>query len=320
MSDKLVIGIDISKKHLDVADNGDSPVQRLSYDDAEVENLCKTLAGRSPDLIVVEATGGLERPLVAAMAAAGLPVVVANPANVRHFAKSMGRLAKTDALDAKVIARFGVAADLKLRPVRDEERMALSDLVTRRRQVVAMLTQEKNRLKRAAAPVDEDIRQHIAFLEKRLRSLDDGIRNALKQNPAYSESAALMMTMPGVGIGTASVLVAQCPELGAVNRREIAVLVGTAPFSRDSGAFSGTRAIFGGRANVRTQLYMACVSAIRCNPVLKPFYARLIAAGKKPKVALTACMRKMITILNAMLKTGTPWRYTPPKTLTTNTV
>ena len=242
---------------------------------------------------------------------ARLPAAVINPRQARDFAKALGRLAKTDALDAEALARFGQAIRPEPRPWKDEEAQALTALIQRRRQVVAMLTAEKNRLASAHCHVRPDIQATIDWLEQRLKTLDGDLQRRLRDSPIWREQDDLLRSVPGIGPVTTTTLLAALPELGTLNRRQIGALVGVCPSNRDSGQCRGRRMIFGGRAGVRAVLYMAVVAASRCNPVIKAFYQRLRAAGKPAKVALTACMRKLLTILNAMLKTKTPWQ--PPE-------
>jgi transposase len=270
--------------------------------------LVERLRGLSPTLIVLEATGGLAVPLTSAVAAAGLPVVVVNPRQVRDFAKATGKLAKTDALDAAVLAQFAEAVRPALRPLPDAATQALSALLARRRQLIEMLTAEKNRLGSALPPVRPGIRAHIRWLERRLAALDADLAQAIRESPVWREKDDLLQSVPGVGPVLATTLLASLPELGTLTRQQIAALVGVAPLNRDSGAWRGKRRVWGGRAPVRAALYMSALVATRFNPVLRAFYQRLCAAGKAKKVALTACMRKLLTILNAMLKYRTRWQ------------
>ncbi len=244
----------------------------------------------------MEATGGLETLLYAALTTAGLPAVVINPRQVRDFAKALGTLAKTDALDARILARFGAAIQPTVRPMKDATTQELTALVTWRRQLLAMLTAEKTRLQQAAKWIRQDITVHIASLEKRLQKIEGHIATLIKTTPGWKEKDSLLRGVPGVGIVLSINLLSSLTELGTLNRREIATLVGVAPLNRDSGTWRGRRRIWGGRAQIRAALYMAALSASRHNPVIKPFYQRLIAKGKKPKVALTACMRKLLVI------------------------
>ena len=302
------VGIDVSKATLDVAVLPGERTWQVNREEAAIASLVATLRDLSPRLIVLEATGGLEAPVTAALAAAGLPVVVINPRQARDFAKATGRLSKTDTLDAQVLARFGETLKPAVRPLKDEETRALEALLTRRRQIIEMLTMEKNRLALASPPVRRDIAAHIDWLTKRLKDVDGDLRASIEASDFWRLKDEVIRSVPGAGRVLSLTLLASLPELGALNRREIAALAGLAPFNRDSGVWRGERHIFGGRAAVRTALYMATITAIRCNPAIRDFHARLRAAGKKPKVAITACMRKLLTILNAMLRTNTPWQ------------
>lgn len=305
------VGIDVSKASLDVALRPDNTHWSYGNNDAEIGTLVKRLRTLQPTLIVLEATGGLEIPAVAALASAALPVVVVNPRQVRDFAKASGKLAKTDRIDAGVLAWFGEALRPAIRPLKDPETLELAALLTRRRQLSDMLTAEKNRLYGAPKPVRKDIKAHIAWLEKRLKEANNGLNKTIKHSPIWREHDEILQSAPGVGPVLSITLMAVLPELGTLNRRQIAALAGLAPFNRDSGKFKGKRAIWGGRAEVRSVLYMSTLAAVRCNPAIRPFYQRLINAGKEHKVAMTACMRKLLTILNIMIKNGTPWHYQP---------
>lgn len=304
---ELFIGIDICKDRLDVADDSESIPWSVANDDAGISSLVDRLKALQPALIVMEATGGLETLLYAALTTAGLPAVVMNPRQVRDFAKAMGTLAKTDALDAQVLARFGAAIQPAVRPMKDDTTQELTALVTRRRQLLAMLTAEKTRLQQAAKWIRKDIKAHTESLEKRLKTIEGHIAEIIQKTPGWKEKDSLIRSVPGAGNVLSMNLLSSLTELGTLNRREIATLVGVAPLNRDSGNFRGKRMVWGGRAQVRAALYMAALSASRYNPVIKPFYQRLIAKGKKPKVALTACMRKLLVILNTMVKTQTAW-------------
>jgi transposase len=310
MSQSFFAGIDVSQAQLDVAiSQGDDVLEFFSVPntDDEISKLINKLKTSMAKLIVVEATGGLERPLVAYLAEAGLPIVVNNPRQIRDFGRAIGQLAKTDKIDARTMARFAAVIKPPQRPIKDAERQQLTDQVARRRQLVQMLAQEKNRLSRAVGPVRDDIKHHIEYLQDRLDKSNSDIDQIIKNTPIYQETVELLSTVPGIGPVTTASLVAYCPELGSLNRRQIAALIGTAPFNRDSGTRTGARCIWGGRKTVRMPLYMATISAIKCNSKIKSFYQRLITAGKKPKVAITACMRKLIVILNAMVKQQKPW-------------
>jgi transposase len=302
------VGIDVSKATLDVAVLPGERTWQVNREEAAIASLVATLRDLSPRLIVLEATGGLEAPVTAALGVAGLPVVVINPRQARDFAKAIGRLSKTDTLDAQVLARLGETLKPAVRPLKDEETRALEALLTRRRQIIEMLTMEKNRLALASPPVRRDIAAHIDWLTKRLKDVDGNLKATIGASDFWRLKDEVIRSVPGAGRVLSLTLLASLPELGALNRREIAALAGLAPFNRDSGMWRGERHIFGGRAAVRTALYMATITAIRCNPAIRDFHARLRAAGKKPKVAITACMRKLLTILNAMLRTNTPWQ------------
>lgn len=306
-SSELFIGIDICKARLDVADDANSLPWSVANNDAGIASLVERLHTLHPTLIVMEATGGLETLLYAAVTTAGLPAVVMNPRQVRDFAKALGTLAKTDALDARILARFGAAIQPAVRPMKDDTTQELTALVTRRRQLLAMSTAEKTRLQQAAKWIRKDINAHIASLENRLQTIEGHIATIMKKTPGWKEKDSLLRSVPGVGNVLSMNLLSSLTELGTLNRREIATLVGVAPLNRDSGNFRGKRMVWGGRAQVRAALYMAALSASRFNPVITPFYQRLIEKGKQPKVALTACMRKLLVILNTMVKTQTVW-------------
>ncbi|HSW51899.1 MAG TPA: IS110 family transposase [Sulfuricaulis sp.] len=304
----MFVGIDVSKATLDVAVLPEDRTWRTERTEAAIAALVAELRSRSPRLVVLEATGGLEAEVVAALATAGLPVVVVNPRQARDFAKATGALAKTDTLDARVLARLGETLKPAVRPLKDEETRALEALLTRRRQIIEMLTMEKNRLPAASPPVRRDITAHVAWLTKRLKDVDGDLKVAIEASDVFRLKDEVIRSVPGAGRVLSVTLLASLPELGRLNRREIAALAGLAPFNRDSGVWRGERHIFGGRATVRTVLYMATLAAIRCNPAIRDFHARLRAAGKKPKVAITACMRKLLTILNSMVRSNTRWQ------------
>ena len=304
---EFFIGIDVAKAQVDLAVRPTGETWTSPTDEAGLTALVQRLQPLQPTLIVVEATGGWEIPLAGALATAGLPVAVVNPRQVRAFAKATGRLAKTDRLDAQVLAQFAEAVRPTPRPLPDATAQALSAVLARRRQLIEMLTAEKHRLGRALARVQPDIRAHIAWLEKRLGRADAELATLIRTSPLWREQDDLLQSMPGVGPVLATTLLAELPELGTLTRQQLAALVGVAPLNHDSGTLRGKRRIWGGRATVRTALYMGALVASRCNPVLKAFYQRLLAAGKAKKVALVACMRKLLTILNAMLKHRRPW-------------
>lgn len=300
------IGIDVSKGRLDLAASPGG--ERTAGGLQDMDRLLAWIARHKPRLVVLEATGGYEREAVAAMAAAHLPVVVVNPKHVRDFARATGRLAKTDALDAAVIAAFAQTIKPEIRPLPDADALALRDLVARRRQLVDMRKAEKTRLDKAISPaVSRNVERHIAWLEAEIDQADDDLDEAVRASPAWRADEALLTSAPGVGPQLARILIAEMPELGTLNRREIAALVGVAPFNRDSGRLRGTRGIWGGRADVRQVLFMATLTGVRYNPDLKAAYERLRAAGKPFKVALVACMRRLIITLNAMMRTRQHW-------------
>ena len=301
------IGIDVSKATLDIASLPDGESWTVTNDDQGLAELTPRLVARAPALVVLEATGGFEMLAAITLAKVGLPVAVVNPRQVRDFAKAMGRLAKTDALDAGMLADFARRVRPEPRPLPDEAAQLLESLLTRRRQIVEMLTAEKNRLGFARGPVKRDISQHIRWLEKRLADVDGDLQDAVAASPLYHAKAELSRSVPGVGQVTTLTLLATLPELGQLSRHQIAALVGVAPLNRDSGTRRGKRMVWGGRAPVRAVLYMATLVGLKHNPVLRGFYDRLRAAGKPFKVAATACMRKLLTILNAMLHQNRRW-------------
>jgi transposase len=302
----VFVGIDVSKGQLDIALR---PGGILSVPNNETgfAQILERLKANPPTLVVLEATGGLEIPLTGTLAAAGVPVVVVNPRQMRDFAKATGKLAKTDTLDAQVLAQFAEVIRPEPRPLPDNQTQRLAALLTRRRQLVEMLTAEKNRLACTRQPIRKNLRAHITWLERALQQADTDITEAIRQSPVWREKDELLRSVPGVGPVLTTTLLANLPELGTLTHKQLAALVGVAPLNRDSGTLRGTRTVWGGRAQVRTALYMAAIVAARFNPVIRSFYRRLCAAGKAKKVALVACMRKLLTILNAMLKHHTPW-------------
>jgi len=303
------VGIDVSKASLDIGVIPGGESWSVSNQENDIAALVKKLQRLKPEVIVLEPTAGLETAVAGAIAAVGLPVAVVNPRQVRDFARASGILAKTDRIDAQVLARFGQAVAPEVRPLKDKETQALTALMTRRRQLGNMLVTEKNRLSGAPAPVHKDIKAHINWLQKRLKDLDDDLDAMLRDSPLWREKDALLQSVPGVGRVLSLALLSQLPELGHLNRRQIAALVGVAPFNCDSGTYRGRRRVWGGRGQVRTILYMATLASTRHNPVIQDFYRRLCASGKPPKVALTACMRKLLVTLNAILKTRMAWNY-----------
>jgi transposase len=301
------IGIDVAKATLDIASLPDGESWTVTNDDQGLAELLPRLVALAPVLVVAEATGGFELLAALTLAKAGLPIAVVNPRQVRDFAKAMGRLAKTDALDAAILAEFAQRVQPEPRPLPDEAAQLLESLLTRRRQLVEMLTAEKNRLGFARRPVTQDILRHIRWLEKRLTDVEGDLQDAVAASPLYQAKSALLRSVPGVGQVTALTLLAALPELGQLSRQQVAALVGVAPMNRDSGTARGKRMVWGGRAPVRAALYMATLVGLKHNPVLRVFYERLRAAGKPFKVAATACMRKLLTILNAMVKHQQRW-------------
>lgn len=304
------IGIDVSQDRLDVA----TPQGPLSLPNTPEghRDLSQALAGQVLQGVILEATGGREQPVAAELAAAGLPVCIVNPRQVRDYARAIGRLAKTDAIDAQVLARFGEAVRPEIRPLPSEMQRQFQHLVTRRRQVVGMLTAESNRLAQAHdAAVRRSIEQVCGVLKTQLEELDRLLGEAIEQSPLWKEKEQLLRSTPGVGPQTARSLLAELPELGECSRQKIAALAGLAPFNRDSGTLRGQRTIWGGRAKVRTALYMATLNATRFNPVIRAHYEKLQKAGKRKKVALVACMRKLLCMLNAILRDKKSWRSQP---------
>ena len=307
MSKQRIIGIDVSGKFLDIHILPEGQGRRFTNDASGISEVVELAGDQQVCLIVMESTGGLETALVAECGVARLPTVVMNPRQIRDFARSMGRLAKTDAIDAEVIARFGSALRPEPRILADEQSRELKALVTRRQQLTEMRSAETNRLRRAQPAVQERLRRHIEYLTQELEDIDREIEELIRESPIWSEKAELLRDVPGIRSVSCLTLVGALPELGRLNRQQIAALVGVAPLNRDSGAYRGRRSTWGGRSRVRQVLYMAALSARVHNPVIRAFYERLVAAGKPAKVALVACMRKLLTIVNAMLRDGTSW-------------
>jgi transposase len=306
---EVFVGIDVSKARLDVAVLPGEKTWSTTNDDDGIPELVAKLVELAPNLVLLEATGGLERRVLAKLVGAGLPAMAINPRNVRDFARSLGKLAKTDRIDAIVLARFAQAVRPALRPIADEQTQELQAQLTRRRQLVEMIVAEKNRLA-ATDPtkVRKLIKAHIEYLQKELSINEYDLDQSIKQTPVWLEKVDLLESIPGVGRVTASTLIALLPELGTLGRKQIAALVGVAPFNRDSGSLRGRRTIWGGRASVRAVLYMAALVGAKYNPAIRALYRRLKAAGKPSKIALVACMRKLLTILNAVLRDRSPWR------------
>jgi transposase len=308
LNQELYVGVDVSKANLDIATNSEKGIRRLSNNTAGIKKAVEYLRGITPVLVVFEATGGLELSLWQALAEAGIAAAPVNPRLIRNFAKAKGILAKTDAIDAQVIAQYGQA--MHPQPQAFPDTQELKEMMSRRSQIIEMLTAEKNRLKAARrAKIQQDIKANIEWLKSRLEGADRDMEQTIKSIPEWRQKYELLESAPGIGNTTAMSLVAGLSELGKLNRHQIAALAGVAPFNRDSGAMRGKRMIWGGRPRVRSALYMATLVATRWNPVIRHFYQRLCAAGKAKKVAITACMRKLLLILNSMLKNNKSWSY-----------
>jgi len=303
----ICIGVDVSKDRLDVAVGPSGETIGFANSEDGIALLADFIKPFAPTLVLFEATGGWEMNAVRHLAAQRLPLVVLNPRQVRDFAKATGQLAKTDAIDARILARFGEAVKPEVRPLKPLELQKLEALNTRRRQIVEMLTAEHNRLAGAPAWIRPDIQEHIDILKKRLAAINRDLNRLIRKSPLWREKDKILRSFPGVGPVMASMMIAELPELGTLNRREISALVGVAPLNCDSGTYKGKRRIWGGRAAIRSVLYMCALTAIRHNPVIRNFYERLRHAGKPPKVAITACMRKILVILNAMMRSTTCW-------------
>jgi transposase len=303
----IFVGIDVSKAQLDVGIRPSRQTMSVTNDKAGIKILVKSLEKLKPTLVVLESTGGLERQVMLALIAAEIPAVMANPRQIRDFARSTGQLAKTDRIDADTLAYYAEAIRPKPRPLPDELTMELRSLTVRRRQIIDMIVAEKNRLSTASKPIGKRISAHITWLEQELERADQNIDEFIEKNPVWKENRDILCSTPSVGPASSRTLLAELPELGTLNRKQISALVGVAPFARDSGTLKGHRTIWGGRASVRCALYMATLSATRFNSVIRDFYKRLKAKGKDSKVALVACMHKLLTILNAMIKNKTRW-------------
>jgi transposase len=316
MNEKLVesfVGIDVSKNTLDLRIEPAGEAMHVAYDDQGIAQVCRRLVEALPTLIVMEATGGLETRLAGELAAKGLPVAVINPRQARDFAKATGQRAKTDKVDAAILCAFARAIRPAIRPLKSADARELDDLVNRRHQLVEIRVQETLRLAAASSKaLQKSLKTHIAWLDKRITKSDHDLKDRLQTSDAWKAKDDLLRGIPGVGDVTSMTMLAKCPELGQLNRREIAKLVGVAPLADDSGKHRGKRFIWGGRADVRAVLYMATVAAMRCNPAIKPFAQRLKMSGKPAKVVIAACMRKLLTIMNAMIKTNSPWTLPTP--------
>jgi len=304
----LYVGIDVSKAQLDVAERPSGERAVMPHTEQAIAALVAQVGARRPACVVLEATGGLQAPLASALALAGIPVAVVNPRQVRDFARATGQLAKTDAIDAQILARFAEAVRPAPRPLPDEATQEFSALLTRRRQLIDMLVAEQHRMRTAPRPIQRQIQAHLTWLKQQLAMLDEDLTHRIQATPLWREQEDLLRSVPGIGPVVSRTLLGELPELGRLTHKQIAALVGVAPLNRDSGSLRGRRMIWGGRAVVRGVLYMSAVVAARHNPIIKAFYQRLRTAGKAPKVALVACMRKLLTMLNAMVKHRTPWR------------
>ena len=302
----IYVGIDVAQDRLDIATTTDQSWS-VKHHPRALAALARRLVKLTPARVIVESTGKLEQELVVTLAEAKLPVVVVNPRQVRDFAKATGVLAKTDRIDARILARFGEAVKPEIRPLPDEQARDLMALVARRRQLHQMLRAEQHRRLRAARSLKPSLEQHIAYLQKQLGRLDDDLHDALRKSPVWQEQLDLLQSVPGIGPTTAATMIAELPELGRLSRHEIAALVGVAPFNRDSGKWKGKRSTWGGRSSVRSALYMATLVATQYNAYIRTYYQHLLARGKAKKSALVACMRKLIVILNTMLKNHQPW-------------
>jgi transposase len=306
--DSIIVGIDVSKDRLDVCVRPGGEAFAVGRDAAGIEALLQRLKELSPQLVALEATGGFETVVAASLGAAGLPVVVVNPAQIRAFARAVGKRAKTDPIDAAVIAHFAEAIRPQPRPLPDAETQLLADLVARRRQIIQMIVAERQREKRASSRMKKSILRLLKALQAELSEIDQGIDEAVRGSPAWREKEDLLASVPGVGPTIARTLIAELPELGTLDRRQIAALAGLAPWTRQSGKWKGDSRIGGGRASVRSVLFLGALTAARWNPALKAFHQRLIAKGKRKMVAATAVTRKLLTILNAILRDRTPWQ------------
>jgi len=310
-TEPIYAGIDISKDNLDLAVHPRQQIRRFHNTATGINKMVEYIREIGSVLVVMEATGGYEIAVVAALGEAGIPTAVVNPRQVRDYARSTGKLAKTDAIDAQILADFAAVVQPQPRPLADTQTQELKDILARRRQLSEMITAEKNRLHRARGALVDHIRAHIIWMEKELLEMDSELKRFVEESPMWREKDNLLRSVPGIGPVLSSTLVAELPELGTLNRKQIAALVGVAPINRDSGKMRGKRSVWGGRGSVRSALYMGTLVATRFNPVIRRFYERLIASGKAKKAAITACMRKLITILNAMIKHHVTWRYTP---------
>jgi transposase len=303
----VYVGVDVAKDTLDVANSGSQVTHQFHNNHEGIIQAVQHIISLHPSGIILEATGNLEIPLAAALQAECLPVVIINPRQVRDLARATGALAKTDAIDARILALFGLRIEPKVRPLPDKQSREMSSLLARRRQLMEMFIAESNRLSRADDDVQPNIKDHIKWLEEALSDIDNDLDRRIRSSPSWCEKDNLLKSVPGVGKVISTTLIIELPELGQLNRRKIAALVGVAPLNRDSGTLRGKRTVWGGRARLRSTLYMAALVGARRNPVIAAFYERLLKKGKAKKVALVACMRKMLTILNAMIRSKTTW-------------
>lgn len=304
----VCVGVDVAKSTLDVGVSNSKEARQFDNDHKGISNAVRYIAGLKPARIILEATGHFEMPLAAALQASRLPAVIVNPRQVRDFARATGVLAKTDRIDARLLALFGLQVKPEVKLLPDQKAREMGNLLVRRRQLVEMLTAEHNRLLQADDGVRPGIEIHIKWLEEAISTINDDLDRQIRSSPSWCEKDNLLQSVPGVGKVVSTTLLIELPELGTLNRREIAALVGVAPLNRDSGTMRGKRTVWGGRAKLRAVLYMAALVGVRCNPVIAAFYRRLLNAGKAKKVALVACMRKLLTILNAIIRSNTFWR------------
>jgi transposase len=310
-SEPTYFGIDVSKENLDLGVNPKRQIRRFHNTATGISKIVDHITETGPIMVVMEATGGFEIPVAAALGEAGILTAIVNPRQVRDYARSTGKLAKTDAIDAQILADFAATVHPEPRPLADPQAQELKAILARRRQLNEMITAEKNRLQRARGILRDHIRAHIGWMENEMLDMDSALKQFIEGSPMWQEKDNLLRSVPGIGPVLSTTLVAELPELGNLNRKQIAALVGVAPLNRDSGKMRRKRSVWGGRASVRAALYMGALVATRFNPVIKRFYERLLAAGKAKKAAITACMRKLLIIINAMIKHHTPWHYSP---------
>ena len=308
IEEAVYVGVDIAKRTLDVAVSNSSQVRRFSNDDEGIPQVVLYIAAYKPDGIILEATGSMEMPLAAALQSERLPVVIVNPRQVRDFARATGVLAKTDTIDAHMLALFGARIKPEIRPLPDQKARDMGSLLARHRQLIAMITAESNRLLHADGAIRKGIESHIIWLQEALSKVDNDLEQGIRSSDSWREKDNLLKSVPGIGKVVSAVILIELPELGNLNRRKIASLVGVAPLNRDSGTMRGRRTVWGGRPRLRTALYMATLVASRHNPVIAAFYQHLLDAGKAKKVALVACMRKLLTIINAMMRSLSAWQ------------